>query len=208
MDNDLRNRLRETYNRHAQARDSSTPQPWKLEERLNFLKLVQLEDKHTFLEVGAGPGRDGEFFQDHGLEVICIDLSPEMVQLCRQKGLKAYVMDVAKLAFSPDAFDATYALNSLLHLREAELPETLKGISRVMRPQGLFYLGVYGGFDFEGVWENDSYEPKRFFSFLTDEHLRSIAEETFDLLAFNTIPVDKEKPGLHFQSLILRKRNF
>ncbi|HEY5574677.1 MAG TPA: methyltransferase domain-containing protein, partial [Anaerolineales bacterium] len=84
----MRNRLRETYNRHAQAREASAPQPWKLEERLNFLKLVQQEEKQNLLEIGAGPGRDGKFFQDHGLEVICIDLAPEMVQLCRQKGLK------------------------------------------------------------------------------------------------------------------------
>ena len=206
MDNDLRNRLRETYNRHAQAREASAPQPWKLEERLNFLKLVQQEEKQNLLEIGAGPGRDGKFFQNHGLDVVCIDLSPEMVGLCRQKGLKAYLMDAVKLAFSQNSFDAVYALNSLLHLPKAELPEALKGIHRVLRPQGLFYLGVYGGFDFEGVWDDDGYEPKRFFSFFTDEHLRNVAEDTFDLDSFRNIPVDQEKPGLHFQSLILSRR--
>ena len=131
-----------------------------------------------------------------------------MAGLCRQKGLKAYLMDAAKLAFSKSSFDAVYALNSLLHLPKAELPEALKGIHRVLRPQGLFYLGVYGGFDFEGVWDDDRYEPKRFYSFFTDKHLRNVAEETFDLHSFKGVAVDQEKPGLHFQSIILRKRNF
>jgi SAM-dependent methyltransferase len=134
--------------------------------------------------------------------VTCIDLSPEMVRLCRQKGLNAQVMDVIDLDFSDHSFDAVYALNSLLHVPKNELPTVLQNIRRVLHPNGLFFMGVYGGHDFEGSLENDSYEPKRFFSFHSDEKLKQVVTETFTLLSFKQI--NSRDGELHFQSLILR----
>jgi hypothetical protein len=67
----------------------------------------------------------------------------------------------------------------------------------------LFFLGVYGGYDFEGTWEKDSYEPKRFFSFHADEGLKQVVTESFKLLSFKQIT--SGDGDLHFQSLILRK---
>jgi hypothetical protein len=72
-----------------------------------------------------------------------------------------------------------------------------------VKPAGIFYLGVYGGYDFEGIWEEDRYEPKRFFSMRTDQHLQELVSQHFQLLAFKSIEVDNGHS--HFQSLILRK---
>ena len=161
----------------------------------------------TLLELGAGPGKDGEFFRGHGLDVVCTDLSPEMIELCESKGLAARVMDLSDLDFPSDAFDAVYALNCLLHLPGRELPAALRGIRTVLKPGGLFYLGVYGGKDHEGVWAGDPYEPKRFFSFHTDEHLGEMVTRSFDICSFRRTAVATEQAeGLNFQSLILRKR--
>src|SRR5712691_9571951 len=91
MNNELRSNLCESYNRKAQERDRATTQAWKVEERRNFLWLLQQQHKRALLELGAGPGKDGKFFQDHGLAVTCIDLAPAMVDLCRQKGLTAQI---------------------------------------------------------------------------------------------------------------------
>jgi SAM-dependent methyltransferase len=126
-----------------------------------------------------------------------------MVRLCQEKGLNARLMDMVDLDFPDDSFDAVYALNSLLHLPKAELPIVLQDIRRVLRPNGLFFLGVYGGYDFEGIWELDSYDPKRFFSFHSDERLKQVVTEQFTLLSFKQIvPGDN---NIHFQSLTLRK---
>jgi SAM-dependent methyltransferase len=206
VEGELRACLRESYGRKARERDLSAVPPWKAEERLRFLGLLRSEGRRTLLELGAGPGKDGGFFRDHGLDVTCIDLSPEMVALCRAKGLEARVMDLLALDFPPESFDAAYALNSLLHLPGRELPAALRGIRTVLEPGGLFYLGVYGGEDFEGVWEDDPYEPKRFFSFRTDERLREVVAGPFEIHSFRRIDLDGRTDGLHFQSLILRKQ--
>jgi SAM-dependent methyltransferase len=201
----LRDRLRESYNRSAPARDSSAMQEWKIKERSDFAALLKQEQGHSLLEIGAGAGHDGKFFLDLGLQPVCIDLSPAMVALCRQKGLDAYVMDIADLHFPPASFDAVYAMNSLLHLPRVELPAVLNRVHQLLKPGGLFYFGVYGGYDHEGVWEEDTYRPKRFFSFFTDEHLVQQASAVFDLHNFHPVPLEPASP-IHFQSLILRRR--
>ena len=147
-----KNNLIETYNKHAQERDTYTIDAWKVEERANFLTLLQSKGKQSLLEIGAGTGRDSKFFQDAGMAVTCIDLSPEMIKLCQQKGLSAQVMDMTNLDFAPGSFDAVYALNSLLHIPKADFRTVLGNVKKVLKPSGLFYLGMYGSDeDFEGV---------------------------------------------------------
>ena len=116
-----RSSLIESYNNHARERDAYAVDAWKVEERANFLALLQQEHRQSLLEIGAGAGKDSKFFYDQGLTVTCIDLSPEMVKLCRQKGLSADVMDMTRLNFPPDSFDAVYSLNSLLHIPKVEV---------------------------------------------------------------------------------------
>nr|MDQ5817153.1 class I SAM-dependent methyltransferase [Actinomycetota bacterium] len=64
MEDEPRASLRESYGRKARERDPDAIQPWKSEERLRFLTLLQSEEKRTLLELGAGPGKDGKFFHD------------------------------------------------------------------------------------------------------------------------------------------------
>ncbi len=200
-----REALRVAYNKYAQERDSSKLQDWKIEERSKFLAHLQQEGRISLLEIGAGTGKDGKFFQEQGLKVTCIDLSPAMIELCKQKGLDAYVMDVTELDFPADSFDAIYAMNSLLHLTKMEFSDALLHLNQLLKPDGLFYLGIYGGVDQEGIWEKDAYEPKRFFSFFTDEHLKQTVEKDFEILYFRTIHFETEG-SRDFQSLVLRKR--
>lgn len=199
------NDLRESYDRKAEERDTYEIDSWKIEERRRFLSLLRKEGKKSLLEIGAGPGVHGKFFQDNGLEVICTDLSSEMVRLCREKGLTAHVMDFLHLDFPPGSFDAVYTLNSLLHVPRQDLASVLKVIRLLLKPDGIFYLGVYGGKEFEGVWPKDHYEPKRFFSFLLDEQIKEIATRFFELVDFEQIHLENDDPDFHFQALILRR---
>jgi len=205
QNNSLKINLRETYDKYALERESSVMHDWKHEERARFLSALQKEHKHKLLEIGAGTGRDSKFFQDQGFEVTCIDLSPAMIDLCSQKGLNALVMDMTKIDLPDHSFDAVYSMNSFLHLTKDEFSEVLLRINSLLRSDGIFYLGMYGGYDFAGVWEKDSYTPKRFFSFFTDEHLEEETSKVFEIVSFNRVVFESDNPS-HFQSVMLRKR--
>jgi len=199
--------LRDAYDQSAFKRQQSSIASWKLDERQAYFDLLRIEGKESLLEIGAGPGKDSQFFQDQGIKVVSTDLSPEMVQLCRAKGLEAYEMDFLNLDFPDANFDAVYAINCLLHVPTADLPAVLRAIYRVLKPSGLFFFGVYGGFDSQGIWKEDHHIPKRFFTFYTDDRLLEIVSRTFQLEDFKRIAVpDLSDPDMVFQRLILRKK--
>jgi len=196
--------LRISYDRNVEERDRTPLAPWKTEERGKFLQLLQAEAKTTLLEIGAGPGKDSLYFRENGLQVVSTDLSPEMVKRCREKGLTAYVMDFLHLDFPPASFDAIFALNTLLHVPKVDLPRVLAATRKLLKPQGLFYMGVYGGEDKEGTLPQDHLEPKRFFSSYTDEAIVQAVSAFFDVVYFGHVPL--EDANEHFQSMILRRK--
>lgn len=198
------NDLRTAYNQSAKQRDQTEKSTWKLEARQAFLDLLQREGKTKLLEIGAGTGHDGRFFQDRNLAVTCADLSPAMVRLCRAKGLEAHVMDFLNLDFPDAHFDAVYALNCLLHVPKADLPRVFQAVQRVLKPGGLFFMAVYGGIKHEGVWEDDYHNPKRFFAFYTDEQIQVVAARFFTREQFTAVANNNDK-GIHSQLLILRR---
>jgi SAM-dependent methyltransferase len=192
------------YDQDAQRRNESPSQTWKLTERARFLEALQQQNAKRLLELGAGAGKDSLYFQEQGLKITAIDLSPEMVKLCKEKHLEASVMDFTRLEFPPETFDAVYAFNSLLHTPKKELTNVLTHVCRVLKPHGLFYFGVYGGKDFEGVWQEDWAQPRRFFAYYTDKALLEIISNMFELIYFRQVAVERGV-DFHFQSLMLCK---
>jgi SAM-dependent methyltransferase len=201
MDEKLIGNLREAYDKRAAWRDERPYPEWKEKERANFLAYLKRENKRTLLEIGAGPGRDSLFFQQNGLEVVVTDLSPEMVKLCRQKGLTAYVMDFASLDF-PQPFDAIFALNCLLHVPKKDLPAILGWLHGLLKPGGLLYMGMHGGQDFEGIYGEDEHEPKRYFSLYLPEQIQEVVGRFFTPVYFRAIRLTSDTDV--FQSMIWR----
>ncbi|MEU4548878.1 class I SAM-dependent methyltransferase [Nonomuraea dietziae] len=195
--------LRMAYDGGAERRDGTAKTPWKLAERETFLNRLRDGGHGRLLEIGAGAGQDSAYFQADGLDVVAVDLSPAMVALCRKKGVDAHVMDFLHLDFAPESFDAVYALNCLLHVPDRDLSAVLGAVHALMRPGGLFFLGVYGGgvLSGEGPFEGDDHQPPRFFSFRSDEQIQEFARESFEIVDFHVVG----SGTLRFQSLTLRR---
>ncbi|MBF8189736.1 class I SAM-dependent methyltransferase [Nonomuraea sp. K274] len=195
--------LRTAYDGGAKRRDDTQKAPWKLAERAAFLSRLRDHGCDRLLEIGAGTGQDSAYFRDNGLSVVAVDLSPAMVALCRAKELDAHVMDFLHLDFPPGSFDAVYAANSLLHVPDRDLPAVLEAVHTLLRPGGLFFLGVYGGgvLTGEGPFEGDDHRPPRFFSFRGDERLQEFARQCFEVVDFHVVGTDERR----FQSLTSRR---
>jgi SAM-dependent methyltransferase len=194
--------LRAAYDGRAEWRDGVPKEPWKLAERDGFLARVVAAGGGRLLEVGAGTGQDGAFFAGAGLDVTAVDLSPEMVARCRAKGLDAHVREVLELRLPPASYDAVWSMNCLLHVPNADLPAALTAIAGVLRPGGLFFLGVWGGTEsFEGYLDGDEHVPPRFFAWRTDDELREYVARSFEVVGFRRV-----RTGGHpFQAVTLRR---
>ncbi len=192
-----------SYDRAVGFRESAPVSDWKETLRREFLAALQREGRTSLIDIGAGTGVHALFFQSQGIDVTCIDLSPALVKKCQEKGLPSQILSVLDLAGIGQTFEAAYAMNSLLHIPSRLLPKALANIAGVLTKEGLFYWGQYGGEKREGVYQDDSYEPKRFFSLLGDDEIRELASVYFTVEEFSQVQVETRSP-LHFQSLFLR----
>ena len=203
MYRDITEMLRTAYDRKVAEREAKETDQWKAEVRQGFLELLRAEGKSKLLEVGAGTGVHGLFFKDAGLDVVSTDLSQAMVDSCRAKGLDARQVDFLSLDLV-DEFDAVFALNCFLHVPRDDLPNVLTIMRQVLNPNGLLFWGQYGGVDHQGLLESDHYEPKRFFSMLTDDALQAAGDAVFQSVSFTTVEVTRGWEQ-HFQSSIWRR---
>ena len=204
---DVTQQLRNAYARSASKRDQMIKHDWKLDERAAFLS--RLSPGARLLEVGAGTGQDALFFRDNGIDVVATDLTPEMIEHCTSKGLVAHVRDVMDLGFDDASFDAVWTINCLLHVPTDVLPNALAEIARVLRADGLLYLGVYSTDPpSEGVNSDDNHDPKRFFAFRPDDVMLAAVGDRFDVVDFHTfeIPAQTRVRMFRFQSITARRR--
>jgi SAM-dependent methyltransferase len=199
---EISGQLQRTYDGAVDRRAATPLEPWKIPERAAFLDILSREGRRSLLEIGAGTGLHGQFFADAGLDVVCTDLSAAMVAHCRAQGLVAFQRDFLHLDLGRQ-FDAVFAMNCLLHVPREDLPAALAAVRSTLVPGGLFYLGQYGGIDQDGSFADDTYEPQRYFSWLTDEDLLAVAHEQFEIESFHAVDI-KSDDGSHFQSLVLR----
>ncbi len=205
MDNITQNLIL-AYDRNAEERDNFEVAEWKVDLRWKFFELIELEGKSTLIDLGAGTGVHAQFFQDQGLAVTCIDLSPAHVEKCREKGLECLEMNLLDLDDLSRDYDCAVAFSSLLHIPSQDLPGVLTRISQILVPGGLFFWGQYGGESREGVYQDDYHDPKRFFSLLTDDQMCQMASREFEVEKFERQNLEKDAP-LYFQVATLRVKS-
>lgn len=154
------------------------------------------------LDLGSGPGRDSLFFKNQGFNPLCIDISPEMIKLCRKKGLDAKTGDFEKLRFEENSFDGVWAYTSLLHVPKRKFPQVIEKIRLILRDEGIFYLGMKEG-DFEGFAFEERYSGMpRFIAFYEDEKLRKILSKGFDIIYDSEVKLENRT----YLNYLCRKR--
>jgi SAM-dependent methyltransferase len=203
-DDEIKGNLGRFYDRDAERRiQKASTLEWKIRQRAAFLARCHEMSVKRVLEVGSGVGHDSLIFKQQGFCAFPFDLSSQMVTYCHEMGLPVCQMDSYHLGYGDKTFDAVWSLNALLHVPKRSIDHVWEEIGRVMRPGAIFFMGVYGGQESEGIYDQDWDEPKRFFSFFTDEDLESRILKHYRILSFENEITGHQT--LHFQGLTLQQ---
>ena len=115
------------------------------------------------LDVGCGPGHVGRFLAELGLDVTGVDLSPAMIDAARRLNTQMGfdVGDMRHLDYRDESIAGIVAFYSLIHIARDDVPAVLRELHRVLAPDGMLLLAVYGG---EGSIISDDFlgHPVRF----------------------------------------------
>lgn len=191
-----------SYNVSATHYAENTADLHPQEEAQKFINL--LPSCARVIDVGCGPGRDAKIFSDHGIEVVGIDFSPNMIQIAKQNAPNCsfHIMDIEAIAFSSETFDGVWANCALLHIPKKNVHLVLRKIYAILKSKGSLYLSVkqdhiseafekdsrYGGL--EKFWS--FYEPNELMKLLTEAHFKiidvAIARKSTD---YHTNPIIK-----------------
>ncbi len=150
-------------------------------KREEYLKLVErpaskslldfiavMKDNDFVLDLGCGPGNASVLMQKSGLRVDPIDASIEMVKLANNRyDLKARQAEFSDIN-GKDIYDGIWANFSLLHAQKREFKLHIKALYRVLKPNGVFSIGMKLG---QGEKRD---QIGRFYAYYTEKELTKI----------------------------------
>jgi len=190
-DNEVRDRA---------TRDLSAP---RVARRTAYLTQLKREGVDSVLEIGSGPGRDGEAFAAAGLAYTGVDIAAESVNACRSLGLDARVASALDLPFDDATFEAGWTMSTLLHVADEDLDSALAEIVRVLRSGAPLAIGLWGDqVGGERLWQDGtSFGPPRFFSIRTDDEVRDMLQRHGTVEQWLTW---EDGGSMHYQWAVLR----
>ncbi|MFH1187353.1 MAG: methyltransferase domain-containing protein [bacterium] len=137
----------------------------------NFIS--RLKKDSLVLDLGCGPGLDAEMFAREGFGVIGVDFSEKMIGLAKGRvdSAEFKVMNVKKLDFEDESFDAVWANAILLHIFKKDISLVLNEVFRVLKKGGVLYVSVKEG-DEEILKPDARYGGvKKFWSFFQKDEI-------------------------------------
>ncbi len=167
-----------TYNLMAEAYDHETSSFWNKFPRTFIDKFRgSVEEGGLVLDVGSGPGRDGQILTQAGLKVICLDASHSMGMMTHKKGLLTLGGDFLKIPLQADTIKAVWTYTSLLHVSKDEVKTALIEINRILGHIGILGLGLIEG---EGEYTNikDGRKLPRHFALYTKSEIVRLLNST------------------------------
>jgi SAM-dependent methyltransferase len=98
------------------------------------------------LDVGSGPGQYARRLRSFGHYVVCVDNSPRMAELSRL-GPSTWpspvaLMDMRRLGFAADSFDAIWACASTVHIMANEISSVLREFRRILASPGQLLINA------------------------------------------------------------------
>lgn len=97
------------------------------------------------LDLGCGPGTAAGILAKAGFRVTATDAVPEMIALTsRYAGVDAQCVTFDDIS-GESLYDGIWANFSLLHAPKADMPRHLAALSKALKPNGVFHIGMKEG---------------------------------------------------------------
>ncbi|MFY9484799.1 MAG: class I SAM-dependent methyltransferase [Patescibacteria group bacterium] len=116
---------------------------------LDFLERYGSQIGPRVLDAACGPARHTTVLAQRGLNVTGVDISPVSIEQAKQrlqaKGLDPNIVEVGDLyhlEFADREFDTVVNIQTLGHMSWQKAKEAFGEMSRVLKPEGLFFLRV------------------------------------------------------------------
>jgi predicted TPR repeat methyltransferase len=120
--------------------DDKETQVWYGPNVIFGLSFAYMEPGQTILDIGIGTGLSSMLFHKAGLKVYGMDLSPEMLTVCKKKGiaeeLRKHDLTTTPYPYSESSMDHAICVGVLNHFENIE--PVFCEASRILKDKGIF----------------------------------------------------------------------
>ena len=120
----------------------------KAQQRIaqSIMGYLSIGEGSKILVLGCGPGFTLEFYDSYGIEVIRIDVLPQMLKHSKEKGFQVIQGDMKdlKALFKAKKFDAVVSASALQWVKEKEdIKAVAEGIHHILKSNGKAAIQFY-----------------------------------------------------------------
>jgi SAM-dependent methyltransferase len=135
-----------------------------------------LPTKAKILDIGAGFGKDVNYFCNKGLDCIGIDFCDKFIQKSKQlySNVNIIKMSFLDIDFSENTFDGLWSRGSLFHLSKNDFIKVIKILGNILKPNGVFYIQLIEGNQDVMLERVGSVESPAHYSYYTENELKVI----------------------------------
>lgn len=145
------------------------------------------KDGKKLLEIGCGTWYHALKFKELLFDVLGIDIAENMVTIAKQRWINAFVCDMEDMDFPADSFDGVWAYTSFLHIKKSDIENVLKKVFELLKSSGMIWISLKMG-EWEWFLEKDAKldknQNKRWFTYYTDQEVRTIFGKYFEIVDF------------------------
>lgn len=170
-----------------------------------------LPENGRVIDFGCGVGTEAGYLFEHGFQVIGIDISEGMLEQARREypHVDFRKADFREMPSDIGKADGVVASYSLIHIMKADVPDVLRGIHRILKEEGVVFLGLQMGESGELFVDEPLEKGERLFlNIISREEIEGLLSEAgFRIMkSFSRKPVLEEELDFEKLDIIARKR--
>lgn len=143
----------------------------------NFLGAIPANA--SILEIGSGTGRDADYIQNLGYDILRTDAAQGFVGHMTAQGHEAKRLNIVKEALD-EKFDAILANAVFLHFDEEDFAKAITNVKAMLKNDGVFALSLHKG-TFIGMSDH-KHKARYFHEWGEDQIISYLSEQGFKVL--------------------------
>ena len=121
-----------------------------------LLQYIEGAPPYAILDLGCGPGRDLQTFNNLGHAAVGLEGSARFAAMARSRGYEVWEQNFLELHLPESRFDGVFANASLFHVPSQELPRVLLELRATLKLRGVLFSSNPHGRNEEG-WNGERY---------------------------------------------------
>lgn len=181
MDKDYKDITLESYEKNSEEFAEKFKRLTDTERRYEFSRFLELINGTKILDLGSGSGDNALYFVKKGYDVDCLDISENLLEFCKKKGLPTIKADIENLNLEKSKYDGIWSVASLLHIPKTKIRNVLNDISEILKEEGVLHICLKKG-EGERYVEDNTNNSKRYFVFWKSEEFLKYVPENLKLI--------------------------